>query len=393
MANASAELVAGSAAREPLLTRAFLLASASHFLYALAYNLYLHLPGFLKELGASEVQIGVLFGITAATAIAARPVLGRVMDTRGRRVVILAGGALNTLVCGLYLTVDSLGPWLYAVRLGHGLSEAMLFASLFAFAADIVPATRRIQGIALFGVSGMLPMAVGGLVGDAILAHGRYPHLFAASVACSVAALALSLPLREPPRAPAEAPPRGIVAAFAQRDLLPLWFIGLVFATSLAAHFTFFKTFVLLTGIGTVGLFFGCYAGAAVALRVLLGGVPERIGPKRALVPALASMALGFALLAQAGGSPAVAAAGILCGLGHGFAFPILLAMVVSRARPAERGAALAIFTALFDAGTMIGAPVLGAVIRGYGYAAMFGAASGLVVVGSAAFFAWDRRR
>ncbi|WP_437322395.1 MFS transporter [Sorangium sp. So ce394] len=128
-------------AREPLLTRPFLLASASHFFHALAFHLYLHLPGFLKRVGANEVAIGLLSSATAATSIAARPLLGRSMDVRGRRPLIIAGGALHALVCCLYATVRGLGPWIVAVRVGHGLAAAMLFAALFALAADIVPAS------------------------------------------------------------------------------------------------------------------------------------------------------------------------------------------------------------------------------------------------------------
>src|SRR5690349_2484074 len=92
-----------SMSRPPLLTRVFLLVFAAHFLHALSFNLYLHLPGFLSGLGADEVTIGVLTGATAATGIAFRPFLGRVLDLRGRRLVILCGGVLNAVVCALYL--------------------------------------------------------------------------------------------------------------------------------------------------------------------------------------------------------------------------------------------------------------------------------------------------
>jgi MFS family permease len=379
--------------REPLLTRPFLLAAAAHFLHALSFHLYLHLPGFLRQLGATEIGIGLIFGVTAVTAIALRPVLGRAMDTRGRRVVIVSGGALSAMTCALYATVDGLGPWIVVIRTAHGLSEAMLFASLFAFASDVVPASRRIEGIALFGVSGMLPMGIGGLLGDAILARGSYRELFLVSAACSAVALLLSLPLVEPVRDPEAAPPRGLVAAIVQPDLLPLWFMGTVFATALAAHFTFFKTFVLTTGVGSVGLFFTAYSLAAIALRLLLGSFPDKVGPKRALYPALASLTAGLALVPAATSPLGIAVAGVLCGLGHGFVFPILLGMVVSRARASERGAALSIFTALFDAGTLVGAPLLGAVIRASGYVAMFRGAAALVVVGSIVFALWDRAR
>jgi MFS family permease len=377
-----------------LLTRPFALCAAANFLQALCFNLYLHLPGFLRGLGADEVLIGLLSGLTAVAAIAARPPVGRAMDSRGRRGVILVGGVLNTAVCSCYLGVDTIGPWLVGVRIVHGLSEAMLFSALFTLAADMVPGSRRTEGLALFGVSGILPISLGGLLGDAILARASYGALFATSSVLAALSLLVSLPLRDRLR-PAHheaAPSRGFSAAAAQRDLLPLWFIGTIFATALSAVFTFVTTFVLTTGIGSVGLFFSFYSGAAVFLRLFLGWLPERIGPKAVLFPALALLCAGLLALAAATRTRDVAVAGVLCGLGHGFTFPILSGLVVKRARETERGAALSLFTALFDLGVLIGGPAFGAVIRAAGYPTAYRAAAGVVFVGAASFAAWDAR-
>ena len=99
-------------ARPPLVSRQFVLCFGANFLQNLAFTLYLHLSGFLHELGADEVRIGVIVSVTAATAILWRPPLGKLMDERGRRGVILAGGLLNVLVCALYPTIRNLGVWL-----------------------------------------------------------------------------------------------------------------------------------------------------------------------------------------------------------------------------------------------------------------------------------------
>ena len=377
---------------ESLLTGPFLLSSAANFVQSLAFNLYLHLPGYLKELGADEVQIGFVFSLTAATAIASRPWVGRIMDAEGRRVVILTGGVLNVIVCGLYLTVHALGPWLYVVRIAHGIGEAMLFAALFTHAADLVPPARRTEGIALYGVSGLLPISLGGLLGDAILSRAGYAQLFQTSMVFAGASLLLSLPLRDQRPPPGDVPARGFVASVMDRRLLPLWFIGFIFAAAITATFTFLKTFVMATGIGSVGLFFSAYSVAGVLLRLLFGWVPERVGPKRALFPALGMLAAGFLLLAFATGDATILAAGTLCGLGHGFTFPILSALVVARARDAERGAAMSLFTALFDGGVLVGGPVFGLVIRFAGYSAMFMTAAGVTLGGALAFALWDRR-
>ncbi len=371
----------GSPARAPLLTRTFVLLAASHFLCSLSFHLFLHLPGFFQQLGARELDIGILSGLASFAAIVARPPIGKILDERGRRPIVWAGGVIGVLACLFYLTVGGLGPWVYAVRVLHGLSEAMLFASLFAFAADIVPASRRIEGLGLFGVSGMLPMALAGTLGDLILSHGTYRSLFLFAAAFSAISLGLSMPLAEPRRTQGE-PPRGLAAAVVEPALAPLWGATLCFATALAAHFSFLKTFVAAHPVASLGDFFSTYAIVACALRVLFGSLPERLGPKRVLTFALGSLAAGLALLAFASTRAHVVVAGLLAGMGHGFSFPILLGLVVTRARPTERGGALAIYTALFDGGTLLGGPLLGALIEGFGYRTMFLCAAALVLVG-----------
>ena len=375
-------------------TRTFVLCAAANFAQSLSFNLFLHFPGYLAQLGADEVQIGFIFGLTAFAAIAARPPIGRVMDRRGRRGVILVGGVLNVFACALYLGIHSIGPAVLAVRIVHGFAEAMLYSSLFTFAADLVPAAHRTEGLAWFAASGMLPVALAGLLGDALLARFDYSALFASSVGLAVCSLALSLPLRERARAPGPGDPsRGFLAALLQRELLPLWWIGTVFAFGVASVFIFTKTFVMHTGIGSVGAFFSAYAGAALLVRIAGGWLPDRVGPLRVLVPSLAILCLGLVLLAFATTAAHILVAGLCCGLGHGFVFPILSGMVVTRAREADRGSALAIFTALFDAGVLIGGPTLGALIRAAGYPLMYGFAALWIACGSAVFLAWERRR
>jgi len=378
--------------RERLLTPAFVLASIAHLLHGLSFFLHLHLPGFLTKLGADETEIGVIFGATALTAILARPWIGRTMDLSGRQIIIRTGGVLTTVVCVLYLFVDRLGPLAYLARVGHGLGEAMLFSAFFAYASDIVPESRRIQGIALFGVSGLLPISLGGLLGDFILEVADYSTLFATSAVCSLLAFLMSLLLKDVAKPSDQEPPRGLWAAVRQRDLLPLWFTGTVFATAITATMTFMKTFVLERGVGSVGMFFAAYTFAAIALRVLWGSLPERVGPKRVLIPAMGVTAIGFVVLAGAESATSIVVAGVLCGVGHGYTFPILLGLVVTRARRSERGAALAVFTALFDLGILVGSPLFGMLIEAAGYGAMFTSAAILVACGALVFALWDHR-
>jgi len=377
-----------------LFSRAFVLVFVANFLHSLAQFGYLHLPGFLAERGADELTIGVVVGMMSASAVALRPLVGRLLDTRGRRVIARWGSVVHLAVTLAYLGVNEVGPLLFVVRVFHGVAQGMLFAALFTIAADVVPPSRRTEGIALFGVSGLLPMSLAGYIGDVILAHAGYFELFAATAVAAALGGAVSWTLADSrPVVQAGAPaPRSFFATAMVPTLRPLWLITFAFALALASYYTFLRTFVDHVGVGSMGLFYGVYAGAAIVLRVVLGWVPDRLGLRRSLVPAMAATVVGLLLLRGASSDVDVAIAGLLTGAGHAFAFPILSALVVTRAGDHERGAALSMFTALFDLGMLVGAPVLGAVLKQTSYATMFGAAATIVVVSGLGWMVWDRR-
>jgi MFS family permease len=379
--------------RDPLLTRPFVVAFAGNLFHGMAFFLFIHLPTFLTDLGASTTEVGVLVGATAVSAIVIRPTLGRVMDTRGRRPVVLAGGVLNVTSALLYLSVSSVGPWLFLVRIIHGFGISMTFTALFTYGADIVPISRRTEGLALFGVSGILPIALGGVLGEIVLARADFEALFVVAALFAGLGLAVTvlLPETATPLAKGETP-GGFFAAVFRRRLFPIWAVTTAFSLALTGYFTFLRTFVDETGIGSVGLFFSYYAGTAIALRLTFAWLPERVGPKRVLYPAFGLLIAGFFVLAQAKSGMAIAVAGVLCGAGHAYTFPILMGMTVDRATDAGRGSAVAFFTALFDMGTLLGGPTLGLLIEQAGYPTMYLATGIFLALAVAGFAVWESR-
>jgi MFS family permease len=376
-----------------LWTWSFVLAWIANFLHSTAFHAFVHWPGWLERQGAGEVVIGLLVAVMSIAALLSRPFVGRMMDTRGRKIVMIGGGLIHLTAIALYLGLDMLASPTWAmiagVRFVHGLAQAAMFSVLFTIAADIVPASRRAEGIAIYGVSGLIPLAIGGLLGDVVVVDGDYRLLFWVTGACALGGLLMSLPLPETRRG---GPSRSFFAAARAPELRPLWFVGTCFAMGLAAYFVFLKTYLLEEPqIGSMSLFFGVYALSAVVLRVLFGWVPERVGLFRVLVPSLFLGGIGLAILAVASGPAYLVASAVACGIGHGFAFPIISAMVVTRAQPDERGSAISLFTALFDLGVLLGGPSFGVVAKYAGYPATFGLAAGLVVVATVIYVAWDR--
>ena len=378
---------------ERLITRPFVLVSLAHLLQGMAFFLFVHLPRFLDDLGASESEIGILFAITAATAILIRPAIGTAIDRRGRRPVIIVANLLNVVVIALYLTVTTLGPWIYSIRIAHGLTEAMLFTALFTAGIDHIPASRRAQGIALFGVSGLLPIALAGALGDFVLDASGFDALFLTAEALAIGSLLLALPLRDAPSARSTTQPAPFMRTLLDPALRPLWWITFVFSGALTAYFVFLRTFIDIVGFGSVGGFFGAYAVTAIAVRIIGGGLPDRLGATTVLYPTLGFLAIGLIVLATADSATAILAAGVLSGLGHGYGFPILLTLVVTATPHEARGSSMAIFSGLFDAATLTFAPILGVVIDTLGYTEMFTMSAVWLVIGTAIFLRWHHVR
>ena len=379
----------------PLYTRRFVLCAVANFAQAVSFSLFLHFPGFLKELGAGEGKIGGLVAVTSLSAVVLGPFFGRLMDRRGRRPMIVVGNVLNVGVVGLYLLFHSLSPVLYLVRFLHGMAETMLYGALFTYAADIVPPSRTAQGLALFGVSAMLAITVGGVIGDVALAWGGYSVLFMTSLGCALVGLVLSLPLTETHRGSGGEfePPRAIWSTLVQSNLMPIWLVTWAFFFAQSGVFAFLKTYVMATGFGSLGTFFSVYTLTAITQRLVGGWVPDRFGLTRVLGPALLSYALGLWLLGMAESVGLVWVAGFFCGLGHGYAFPILLGLVSQRARVTERGTAMAIYTTVDDGAVLMAGPVLGLAIEALDYSAVFRGVAGGLVAATVLALLWDCRR
>jgi predicted MFS family arabinose efflux permease len=144
--------------------------------------------------------------------------------------------------------------------------------------------------------------------------------------------------------------------------------------------------------VGSLALFFGVYGMAAIFMRLGGGRRYDRMPHRAVTVMAVAVQGIGLMLVGWASSVPVLAAGALLLGTAHGIVFPILSSQVVGRARTAERGSAVAMFTSVIDVGLLVVAPVVGFLIHGRGYGLAFSTV-GLVLIGGAfLYLVWDRR-
>ena len=364
---------------------------AAAILQEASFFLLVHFPGYLEGLGATESLIGVLYAAAAMLGLLARPALGRVLDLTHRRTVLLVTGFFNAVVILALATTTVWGPWLWGLFLAQRVLQIALFTTMLTYAADSLPVEHRTQGLALFGLSGLLPIALVGVAGDVLIDVFGFQALFVVSAMASIVSWLLVWRLPILPIL-GRRPRRGFWASLAQRNLLPLWWVTLFFSIGLETLFTFTRTYVDERQIGSTGLFFGVYGVTAAAMRVLGGRHYDRIPQRLFVVSALVSYALSLAILAIAGSVPLLVAAAFFGGMAHGAVFPILTSQVVLRARTSERGSAMAIFTSIFDVALLVAAPAVGFLIDGFSYRLAFGCVAFALGLGAAVYSIWDRR-
>jgi predicted MFS family arabinose efflux permease len=120
-----------------------------------------------------------------------------------------------------------------------------------------------------------------------------------------------------------------------------------------------------------------------VLTRLVFGHLPDRVGAAPVAIVATLGEAAGLALIAVAQTLPVALLGGLAMGAAFSLLNPALMLIALGRVSQQARGAAMGTYTAFFDAGVGIGAPLAGlvAALAGYEAAFLFAAA---VCVGSA---------
>lgn len=364
---------------------------AAAILQELSFALLIHFPGYLSGLGASEGLIGVLYSSSAIVSLLFRPWLGRILDLTHRRTVLLVSGALNVSVVLLLITTTVWGPYLWILFLAQRTFQVALFTTALTYGADTIPMSVRTQGLAIFGLSGLIPIAFAGFLGDLVIDTAGYTGLFwmaglAGLVSWIIVWTLPTFPVR------GRQPRRSFWRAFAQRNLIPLWFASLLFFLGVESLFTFTRTYVDDRQVGSAGLFFAMYGASAAITRIFGGSRYDTLPHRTVVVTAVSFFGVGLIGMAFAQSAVTLAIAAFVMGTAHGTAFPLLSSEVVNRARVAERGSAMAIFTSIFDIALLFGAPLIGFLIDGFDYTVAFTAGGAALLVGSFVYGLWDKR-
>lgn len=351
------------------------------------------LPRFVRgPLDAGDVSVGVVIGSYAVTGLLLRPFAGRLADHRGRKYTVLLGVSVVAVGGFMYLLpFGVLG--LIAARLVLGAGEGTVFTAGSAWIVDLAPPERRGRVIGLYGLAVWGALSVGPLVGELIQRAGGYTAVwvFAGAAPLLGAIVATRIPDPFRPLARVEGEKNPLIAREAIRPGTALALASIGYATVAA--------FVVLhldaRGVGHGATVFGAFATMVVLTRLIGGDLPDRVGPARVATVAAAVEAIGLATMGLAQTLPVALAGALAMGAAFSLLYPSLSLIVVSRVSDSRRGAALGTFTAFFDAGIGLGAPLAGlaAAIAGYEGAFLISAAVALVCAATIALTISPRGR
>jgi predicted MFS family arabinose efflux permease len=374
------------------LPRDFYLITAANFVFFLNFASFFLLPVHLHELGVSEETIGYVMGTAGFAGIVVLPFLGVLLDRVDRRRFVIAGGVTMALASFAYLVVSIPGAALYGLRVVQGVAFTSAFVTASTLAAELAPLPIRGRALGIFGISTLLTHAIAPALGEVVAHRFGFGALFAVAGTLGLGSVALSLAVR-PPRRHVASLPIGDRSSIRREPVL--WLAaatmvacGMGFGTVL----TFVPTFVHVVGIARVAPFFLSYSLAAITVRLILGGLSDRIGRRRVLFPAMGVLAFAILALGSVHTVPTLVLVGLLFGAGQGMVYPTANALMVDLSHAGNLGRVQTLFAGSFSVGVAISAFVFGRVIEQYGYAVAFASAAGCVALGMGLLWLAPRR-
>lgn len=337
------------------------------------------LPLYLsEEFKADKDTIGlVLSGYTLA-ALLIRPFSGYLVDSFPRKIVLLTSYFLFFAMFAGYLVAGTLA--LFAlVRTLHGGPMGAVTVANSTCAIDVLPPSRRAEGIGYYGLSNNVATSIAPTIGLLLYAYfsGGYNIIFA--VALAVAGLGFLI---------------NSLVHFTQKDIIPNkaplsfdrfflvsgWRESIV-VVCFASSYGVLSTYLAIYGKEVLGI----TAGSGLWFFVLSAGLimSRLIGARTLREGKIAENAsrgialslFGYLLFAAVHNAIGFYGAALIIGLGNGHLWPAMQTMFINLAHNNQRGTANSTMLTSWDAGMGLGVIGGGFIAEYAGYTSAFWAA------------------
>ena len=386
--------------QERLWNRNYCKVMAANFaLFFAFYALTPLLPLYLSEhFGATKDVIGLVLSGYTITALVFRPFSGFMVDSFPRKTVLMVSFAFFSLFFVGYLAASTLLLFTI-VRTLHGGPFGALTVANSTVAIDVLPSSRRTEGIGYYGQSNNLAMAIAPTI--AIFIY-RYTHSFellfwtALIIACAGWATVATINL-----APKEKVCNKSRLSLDRFFLLRGWLLG-VNMVAFGFCFGVLSNYLAIYGKEQLGVTGGT---GTYFMLCSVGLMMSRLQGSKALRQGLvthnASMGIvtslvGYTLFVAV---PTVMpdnhtaimtgyyASALLIGLGNGHMWPAFQNMTINVAHNNQRGTANSTILVSWDIGIGLGILAGGIVAEHLGYGASFWTVALVNLIGTLLYF------
>lgn len=365
------------AAKNKLWTKDFIVVSSVNFLLTLVfYLLMVTIAVFaVDEYHASTSQAGLVTGIFIIGTLIGRLFIGRFIDVIGRKRTLVIGLILFILTTALYFIHLGIGFLLFT-RFLHGMMLGMASTASGTIVAQIIPNTRKGEGIGYFSMSATLATAIGPFIGLYMSQHTSFEMIFSFCLALGIICLLTSFFVYVPKlevKAPTSVAKGFKISDFVEPKALPIAFITLAVAFCYSSVLSFINFYAIeIDLVEAASFFFIVYAGAVLVSRPFTGRLMDIKGANYVMYPAFILLAAGLLLLSQANSSITLLVSGVLIGLGFGNMQSCTQAIAVKLTPASRMGLATSTFFIFLDAGLGFGPYLLGFVIPQTGYSILY---------------------
>lgn len=369
--------------------------TANFSLFFAFYLLTPLLPLYLSEtFGATKDVIGLVLSGYTVTALLFRPFSGYFVDTFPRKKVLMVCFAAFSIFFAGYLAAGTLLMFAL-VRTLHGGPFGALTVANSTVAIDVLPSSRRNEGVGYYGLSNNLAMAIAPTFAIYIYAETHnFELLFWMALIIATFGWMVDATVRLKPTTVTQEPKRiSLDRFFLARGWMlgfNMIFFGFCFGV-LSNYLAIYGKQVLgMTG-GTGTWFLLCSIGLMMSR--LQGSKALRQGKltQNATEGMLLSLA-GYTIFVACPDMVGYYGSAILIGLGNGHLWPAFQNMIISMAHHSERGTANSTILISWDVGVGIGIIAGGAIAEHLGYATAFWTVSVTHALGVLLYFARTRR-
>lgn len=355
----------------------------SFFIFVVFYALLTILPIFvLDELHGTDAQAGLVVTSLVFSAILVRLISGKLLQDFGKKKILTISMFFFMVSSFMYIWIDNF-TILLALRFFHGIWFGIGTTATGSIAADIIPLTKRGEGLGYFAMSMNLAIVVGPFLALTLLQLVTFDTLFIILSLFMIGGIFCTLLIKI--GIPAEQPQikRNLsLHDFFEAKSLPVAFISSLLGFSYSGVIAFISIYAKsLNMLEVSSYFFIFYASAILISRPFTGRLFDSAGPSLIIFSSLVLYALGLVSLSMTNSVFLFLFSAVLIGLGYGTIIPSLQTLAIQAAPNDRSGHATATFYTLYDTGIAIGSYILGMMVSFLGYQHIYFSSAILVLM------------